>query len=200
MCEVSYVIVSKNGITAFHEDYCPYVKRIRRENRKLIPEHVAVEHGYCECKFCRNVKGIVYKYRKKGFTNISYDAVDNAFCVRTDVGFWKLIWRNVSQDWHLFHMNHGGRGHFDNTLPSKELARGSFHRQRDFLPTVHISKALRYIEDHDKNYRIAEEDLKKMPKSTAKQRNHYRYHKKRKRQESIRNVYKILDQINKKEN
>ena len=196
---MSDVIVSNKERTAFHEDYCPYVRRIKKENMKFIPEREALRRGYCECKFCRNVKGIVYKYRKKGYKNVCYDPVDNAFCIRTDVGFWKLIWSDSSQDWRLFHMNHGGRGHFDSTLPNKTLMRGSFHRQKDLLPVVHISKALKYIEKHDLNYRMAEEDIKEMPKNTAAQRNHYRYHKKRKRKESIRNVYKILDEISKKE-
>lgn len=193
------VIISKKEKSTFHEPFCPYVRRIKKENRRAMSEERAKVKGYCECKFCRNVKGVVYQYRMSGYKNLSYDKVDNAFCVRTDVGFWKLLWRDNTQDWHLFHMNHGGRGGFDSKLSDKQLMRGSFHRQRDFLPTVRVGKALHYIEEHDKNYRIAEEDLKKMPRNTPQQRNHYNYHKKRKRRESIRNVYKILDELNKKE-
>ena len=196
---MSEVIISAKGNRIFHDQYCPYTRKIKKENQIRLPEWKARDTGYCGCKFCRSIKGLVYKFHKTGRKDISYDRIDNALCIRTDVGFWKIFWRENTQDWHLFHMNHGGRGHFDSTYPDKKLMRGAFHKQRDFLPSTHLQKVFQYIEEHDKSYRLAEEDVKKMPRNTPKQRNHYKYHKKRKRKESIQKVYKILDELNKKE-
>lgn len=94
-------------------------------------------------------------------------------------------------------MNHGGWKGFDDSLPSKKLMRGSFHRQDDYKASPSISRILHYIEGHDKNYELSEENIKQMPRHTKKQRNHYRHHKNRKKKESIKRVYKLLDTIKK---
>lgn len=197
---MNQVIISTNERSVFHEQYCPYVNRIRKKYRKQIGEDDAIRKGYCECKFCRSVRGIAYKYRQTSNVDIYYDKVDDAMCVKTDVGFWKIFWRDVSQDWHLFHMNHKGWKHFDKNLPAKILMRGSFHRQEDFKPTSHVNKILSYIKSHDHNYKLAEEDIRKMSKRTAKQRSHYRQQKNRKKRESIRSVYRIFNQLEKENN
>lgn len=198
---MSDVIISTKEGTVFHELFCPYVQRIQSRHRKQVTEEKAIKKGYCECKFCRSVRGIAYKYRQLCEENISYDATDNAICIKTDVGFWKLIWRENTQDWHLFHMNHRGWKCFDKTLPDEKLMRGSFHRQEDFAPTTNVSKALKYIRSHDKNYKIAEEDIRKLNKGNSKQKKHYQQQKNRKKRESIRNVYRIFHNLEKeKEN
>lgn len=193
---MSDVVISKEG-EAYHELFCPYLGKIKKWHRKQISEDEARKRGYRECKFCRSVQGIVYKYKKIGKYDVSYDKVDNALCVKTEVGFWKLKWREASQDWQLFHMNHRGWKHFDQTYPAKKLMRGSFHRQDDFRPTTSVGKALSYIENHDLNYKQAEENIKLMPKNTPEQRRHYRNQKKRKTNESIRNVYKLFEELEK---
>ena len=73
--------------------------------------------------------------------------------------------------------------------------RGSFHRQDDFPPTTSISKAISYIDSHDKNYKIAEENVQKMSKTNSKQRKWYRIQKERKKREKIKNVFSIFKEI-----
>jgi len=191
---VNEVIISTNERSVFHEQFCPYVNRIAKKYRKQIREDYAIMDGYCECKFCRSVRGIVYKYRKYGY-NVFYDAVDDAFCMKTNVGFWKLIWRENIEKWHLFHMNHKGWKSFNPDLPAKTLMRGSFHRQEDFRPTTKVSSAIKYILAHDKNYQLAEEDIRKVPKKTQYQKKRYNQQKKRKKKESIKNVYRIFNTL-----
>jgi hypothetical protein len=193
---LSKVIISTKE-KVFHEEFCPYVTRIQSQHRRRINEEKAIEKGYCECKFCRSVKGLVYKYRQLSNFDICYDAVDDALCVRTDVGFWKLIWREQYGNWVLFHMNHRGYKMFNPELPSKILMRGSFHRQEDFKATTSVAKALQYIESHDKAYRLGEEDYKRMPKNTQKQRLRYRQQRNRKQRESIHNVLTIINNLEK---
>lgn len=200
---MSEVVISTKERSVFHELYCPYIKRINKKNRKQIDEQEAIRRGYCECKFCRSVRGMVYKYRgvvglqwsQNSFIDILYDAIDNAFCARTPVGFWKLIWRDNTEEWHVFHMNHKGYKCFDASLSSEMLMRGRFHRQDDFRSTTSISKALKYIRDHDRNYSLAETDIRKMPKRTHEQKKRYNQQKKRKKREAIKNVYKAFNKI-----
>jgi len=195
---MSDVIVSTEG-GVFHEEFCPYILRIQRKNKRQMPEEKALHKGYCECKFCRSIRGLVYKYRHESDLNVSYDPIDQAFCIRTKVGFWKLIWRENKQVWHLFHMNHRGWKCFDEKLPSKELMRGSFHRQEDFRECGKISKAIKYILSHDKNYQLAEEDIRKISRNTPAERKHYRQQKNRKKRESVKNVYRIFDELERKD-
>ena len=192
---MSDVVISTKERSVFHEIYCPYTKRIKKANRKQISEELSVQKGYCECKFCRSVRGMVYKYRGTIGMDILYDAIDNAFCARTQVGFWKLIWRDNVEEWHVFHMNHKGYKCFDADLSSKMLMRGKFHRQDDFRSTTSISKALKYIRDHDRNYQLAEIDIRKMPKRTHEQKKRYKQQKKRKKKEAIKSLYRAFNKI-----
>lgn len=192
---MSNVIISRKEKGVFHELWCPYAKRIKKENRQERPEEIARKKGYCECKFCRSVRGIVYKYRQDGF-NVFYGAEDNTFCLRTNIGFWKLKWYENIQMWHLFHMNNKGYKSFNPELPTKVLMKGSFHRQEDFMKTSSVSKAVNYILAHDRSYQTLEEGgLKRLPRNSPKQKLHYRQAKNKQRKESIRNVYKILKNL-----
>ena len=191
------VIISTNERGVFHEEYCPYAERIQPKYRKRIPEDKAIEKGYCECKFCRSVRGIVYKYRKTTDYDVYYDDIDNALCVKTEVGFWKLIWREQYQDLVLFHMNHRGYKAFNPELPAKVLMRGSFHRQEDFKASWSVSKALKYIDSHDHYFKLGEDNLKTMPQNTSKQRLRYRQQRNRKKKESIYNIMRIFNQLEK---
>lgn len=195
---MSDVIFSRRNKKIFHEPFCPYAKRITQKYRVQVPDNIAVKEGLCECKFCRSVKGMVYKYRNFSGYEVSYDKKDDALCVRTPVGFWKAIWRENIQRWHLFHMNGKGWHHFNSELPTKILMRGAFHRQDYFPPTGSLNKVMKYIRSHDECLRQADEHgVNSMPQSTPKQRLHYRQQKKRKRKEGIRNVYKILEELEK---
>lgn len=195
---MSDVVFSRESKKVFHEFYCPYAKRIANNHRVRVPEEIALKEGVQECKFCRSVRGMVYKYRELSDYEISYDSIDKCVCVKTPVGFWKIFWRETTQCWHLFHMNSKGRDCFNPELSSKVLMRGAFHRQDGYLPTGSLNKAMKYIRSHDECYKQAEEHgIKSMPQHTPKQRLHYRQQKNRKRKESIKNVFKIFDQLEK---
>ena len=195
---MSDVVYSRNSKKIFHELYCPYAKRIEKKYRVQISDEQAVKEGLQECKFCRGIKGFIYKYRDISDYELSYDKIDDAMCVRTPVGFWKIFWRDTTECWHLFHMNGKGWHHFNPELPTKKLMRGAFHRQERFLPTGSLNKVMQYIRSHDECYRQAEEHgLKSMPQNTPKQKLHYRQQKNRKRKEGIRNVLKIFQELEK---
>ncbi len=185
------VVVGRNGKKVFHENFCPYALKIKEENRLFSDERHAKKDGYRECAFCRSVKGLVYKYRKSGFDTF-YDPVDNAVCIRTEVGFWKAIWMDDSEDWKLFHLN---RGDFDPKVRPSVLMRRRFHRQKDVPQTESLAHIVMYIRRHDKDMKTYDGDYHKMPRQTPKQRKYYKHAKNRAKKKSVRNVYKILDQI-----
>lgn len=185
------VIVGRNGKKVFHENFCPYALKIKPENRIFPDNKTLKKKGYRECSFCRSVRGLVYKYRKSGFDTF-YDPVDNAVCIRTEVGFWKAIWMDEEENWKLFHLN---RGDFDSNVKPSILMRRRFHRQKDVLQTESLAHIVAYILRHDKDMKIYDGDYHKMPRQTAKQRKYYKSAKNRAKKKSVRNVYKILDKI-----
>lgn len=194
---MSKVVVSRFEKKVYHEEFCPYAKRIKYH--KWMSVDKAEEKGYCQCSFCHGVQGLVYKYNKlkpaDAEYELSYDKVDDAFCVRTEVGFWKLIWRDKSETWATFHMNHKGGGCFDPEKSSKDLMRGSFHKQKDLTPTASISRIMTYILSHDKNYKIGDDKVEQMPRNNSKQRSEYRRTKKRLQKEKVRNVFNIFKEL-----
>ena len=193
---MSDVLVSRDGSKVFHENFCPYILKTKRKNRKTIDEFDAQMEGYRECKFCRSVKGLVYKYRKSGLDTF-YDPVDNAACFRTEIGFWKAIWVDDEEKWKLYHCNHGS---FSLEKDPKRLMRSHFHRQRDVPLTTSLSQIVSYIRQHDESLQQYNGDYHKMPTNTPKQKQYYKRAKNRAKKKSIKNVYKILDQIKMEEN
>lgn len=190
------VVVARTGKKVFHEKFCPYVHRINPKNRLFLDESQAVSQHYRECAFCRSSKGLAFKYRKLGM-DAFYDAIDNAVCFRTEVGFWKAVWFDTSQAWRLFHLN---AGEFSATASAKVLMRRSFHRQGDVPSTTSLGKIVHYIRRHDGDLILYSDDYHNLPKTTKQQKKFYNRAKKRAKKKSIRNVYKILDKIKMKDN
>jgi hypothetical protein len=187
------VVVSRENKKVFHENYCPYARKIKLENRLFISDFEAERRGYHECKFCRSVKGMAYKYKCKSKKfQTSYDPKADALCIRTDVGFWRVIWSQEEEGWKLFHLNHGD---FNSNLETKVLMRRRFHRQWDVVETTNLKKIFDYIRHHDSDYAKYGNDYHKMPTQTSQQKKYRQHAKNRARKKSIRNVYKILDQI-----
>lgn len=187
------VYVGKHS-KSFHEGWCPYKERIRYPI--VMDENEAKKKGYCECKFCRSTKGLVHRYRKQPIVGLEsfYDPIDDALCFKTKAGFWKLIWYENELAWHLFHLNHGC---FWENRPVKHMMRRMFHRQTDMQPTSSVAKIAVYIQKHDENYKRTDGDYHKMPRTSKKQKKYYQQAKKRARNKSVRNVYKILDELKK---
>lgn len=188
---MSDVLVSRFGKKVYHETFCPYILRTKRKNRKTMDETEAKHDGFRECKFCHSVRGIAYKYDKTGADTL-YDPVDDAICIRTEVGFWKILWYEDTEKWKLYHCN---QGCFSPDKDPKQLMRSHFHRQRDVAPTQSLGSIMAYIRQHDENLQQYNGDYRKMPTSTATQRKYYKKAKKLAKKKSINNVYKILNQI-----
>lgn len=193
---MSMVYMSKKAGKVYHELWCPYIAKLDKTERISIDEDKAIRDGHCACKFCSNVLGYVYKYKGLVGGEVIYDPVDNALCVKTKVGFWKILWSDSSQDWRLFHMNHGGWGGFDASKPAKELMRGSFHRQGDVKSNTSLNKLLSYIIRHDRDYYwVKVNGVEKLPRKTNKQKKYYKQAKQRQKKDAVKRVYELLDSV-----
>lgn len=190
---MNMVWVSKHGRKVFHESFCPYLKKGENKYNFPLSEKQAVDQHYRECKFCRSVKGLAYKYRDMlPDVESSYDPIDNAVCFKTKVGFWKSVWMENSQEWLLFHLN---QRHFNPKAPSKVLMRKSFHRQVDVPATTSLAKVTAYIKRHDGDKENYGDDYHDLPRNSKKQKKFYKQAKKRAQKKSVRNVIKLLDQL-----
>lgn len=193
------VISKQSKDMIYHEESCPYVKRMNKKYLRHVTADTAKERGYRECSYCGGLHGMYVKMRdnpklfQRGETGIevSYDRVDRGVCFRTANGFWKVIIRGPVETYKLWHLN---RGHFDPELPDKILMRRTFHRQSDVKETLNMGRIIRYISDHDKAKRIMDEDWKKLPKSTPKQKKYYKQAQKR----AKRKEHKRIDELFKK--
>lgn len=183
------VISKKSGQMIYHEETCPYAKRMQKKYRRYISERNALEKGYRPCSYCGGLHGIFLGFvDDSNDLTASYDKKDKALCFRTDVGFWKVLEQGDPKSYRLWHLNGND---FDRNVESKFLMRRSFHRQVDVKSTTNIGKIVQYIRDHDKAKKIIKDDWKKLPKSTQKQKKYYKQAKKREE----RKRHKRLDQL-----
>ena len=198
------VISKKSKDMIYHEEDCPYVKRINKMYLRHVSTDTAKERGYHACSYCGGLHGMYLRMRddpmffdriKEGIS-VSYDRVDRGLCFRTKNGFWKVIVRGPVDTYKLWHLNHG---HFDPELPDKILMRRTFHRQSDVKETLNMGRIIRYISDHDKAKRIMDDDWKKLPKSTPKQKKYYKQAQKRAKQKENRRIDELFKKLEKGE-
>lgn len=198
------VISKKSDQMIYHEEDCPYAKRIKKKYRRHISEDTAKERGYHPCSYCGGLHGMylrmrddpAYFARGREGLSVSYDRIDRGLCFRTSNGFWKVLIRGPVETYKLWHLNHG---HFDPELPDKVLMRRTFHRQTDVKETLNMGRIIRYISDHDKAKRIIDDDWKKLPKSTPKQKKYYKQAQKRARRKENRRIDELFKKLEKGE-
>lgn len=198
------VISKKSDQMIYHEEDCPYAKRISKKYRRHISEETAKERGYHACSYCGGLHGMylrmrddpTYYARGKEEIKVSYDRIDRGLCFRTKNGFWKVLIRGPVETYKLWHLNHG---HFNPELPDKVLMRRTFHRQTDVKETTNMGRIIRYISDHDKAKRIIDNDWKKLPKSTPKQKKYYKQAKNRARKKENKRIDELFKKLEKGE-
>jgi len=187
----------------YHMEWCPCVKRIdKRFLRKMKTYDIAKEQGYSECAYCGGTHGaykailrnpMMFGRIRKSFW-FTYDWKDRALCVRTSSGFWKIIKGDMDGLYRLYHLN---RGSYDPAKTDYELMHGTFHRQKDVHPAENLERFMPYIYEHDKAKIIMDQDWRKLPKKTKKQKKYYRQAEKRASRNKKRRLDEIFDKIEK---
>lgn len=191
------VISKKSGQMIYHEESCPYAKRMQKKYRRYISEQTALERGYHPCSYCGGLHGFFLRYDNDSNDLVaSYDRKDKALCFRTDIGFWKILEQGEPKTYRLWHLNGSD---FDKNVESKYLMRRSFHRQVDVKSTLNMSRIIQYIRDHDKAKKIIKDDWKKLPKTTSKQKKYYKQAKKREERKKHRRIDELFKKLEKGE-
>ena len=200
------MIISKNSKRKiYHEQDCPYALRMSKKYKSYISEETARSKGYLPCSYCGGMHGIYVRMKKdpnlhggkaREGIRLSFDRESNELCLRTDVAFWKVAFNKREQDYRLYHLN---RDYYDENATDRQLMEGKFHRQGDVKGTTHLSKLLWYIHNHDKAKKIMDDDWKKLPKATNKQRKYFKQAKKREQRKQSRRVNELLEMISKGE-
>lgn len=198
------VISKKSSQMIYHEESCPYVQRMNKKYSRHISMHDAEEQGYHSCAYCGGLHGMYIKMRDHPTMfgklldgiSVSYDRIDRGICFRTSHGFWKVLIRGPFETYKLWHLNHG---HFDPALSDKILMRRTFHRQVDVKETSNMGHIIHYIADHDKAKRIIDDDWKKLPKSTPKQKKYYKQAQKRAKRKENKRIDELFKRLEKGE-
>lgn len=196
------VISKKSSQMIYHEETCPYAKRISTKHRRFISERRALEKGYHSCAYCGGLHGLYVKLKADptmygGLMNhvsTSYDRIDKGLCFRTDIGFWKVLENGNPAAYKLWHLN---QGNFDKSVPDKALMRRNFHRQSDVKSTLNMQRLVQYIVDHDRAKKIINDDWKKLPKKTSKQRKYYKQAKRREEKKQHKRLDQLFEMIEK---
>lgn len=127
--------------------------------------------------------------------------------VATPIGLWRFCPVTVGEKY-IFSLMHHNFIHDINALDNmsdddnifrRELSRHNFHFQHDKREFTDIECLFAYINRHDRSKMLELDDISKMPKNTKNQRKWRRHAENRKRRREIRNVYAIIESLNKAE-
>lgn len=160
----------------YHKYGCIYTKRIKADNWLQLDKELAESRHYRECKYCAGLAGDV-KVHKGKFKRLSaskkayftYKKDTDTLYIQTDVGFWKIYTQKNSGKYILFHRNT-----YQHNINFNTANWGAFHRQADVEQTDSLDKIVDYIVRHDKAKIIIQDDYRKLPRRTKKQRKYFK--------------------------
>ena len=195
------IISIRSKRKVYHQETCPYGKRIDRKYCRTVTEADAIKRGYEECSWCGGLHGAYlnlrmdpnYYMKTKRQMEFYWDSEFKALCVQTKIGFWKILKSWNTGKYALYHLN---RTVFEEKKTVKERMDGRHHRQIDVEQTDSIQMILHYVFEHDKAKRIMKEhDYRSLRQRTKKQKKYYNQAKKKARREENRRIDKLFKQI-----
>lgn len=193
------VLLSMNrSCNTYHISGCPYAKRIKYSNLMTVSKKKATERKYQPCKYCSGLHGFVRVNHKelsiREKTNnlkYSYSKTSDTMYLRTKAGFWK-IFEKENVGYLLYHRNV-----FRDELSSETMMHGDFHRQGDAAATDSVAKLISYVIAHDKAKRIIENDYRKLPRRTEKQKKYYKAAERKDRRKKMARLNQLFDMLEK---
>ena len=178
----------------FHLSGCPYSKRIRYRNKMITGMAEAEKSGYHACLYCCTMRGF-YNINRAGLEaraerdNIRFTFVSRTgtLYARTDVGAWKIF---MMPDIHyrLFHLNG-----FEPSMTEEQIMTGKYHRQTDARPASSPFSLIDYVVRHDRAKKTIEEDYRRLPQRTKREKKYYKMAQKKDALKSKRRVSELLD-------
>lgn len=178
----------------YHTEACPYAKRIKFKNKMMVSHFNINASGYKPCACCNNdnryLKLWLQFFEGKGYHDLEIKQYSNRVAyIKTKVGFWKIFLAD-NREYILYHRNV-----LEKDKSFEELIHGSFHRQQDVKGTHSLEKILNYVKEHDKAKVIMDEDWRKLPTRTKKQKKYYKAAERRDKKRQVRNVFSLFAQL-----
>lgn len=190
------VIVSRQQKKIFHNYKCYYVKNIKKKNKIQMSIDSALDRGYCPCKVCQGISGWIMWHPElkdqndSDYLKISLSKDKKTMFIRTEMGFWKIYLNKKTFLFELWHLNQ-----FKKNKPDSYLTGQKFHRQTDATPSQNLDSLLDYVEKHDKAKKIIQNDYKKLPNKTKREKYYYRCAKNREAERRGRRVDKLFKKL-----
>lgn len=192
---MSVIVSTRSNRKVYHTCGCFFERRMNESNKKQIPIKDAKQEHMHECCFCKALKNHIPVdnnfFHIVGCTpgmEFQFDRKTQTFYFRTDIGFWKIFDKNGNT---LMHRN--------GALPKRSfefLKHGDvFHRQKDVKKGVSLTKAVRYISEHDKAMKIIDIDYRLLPQRTFEQKQYYKKAETISRKRAARRLDALLDQV-----
>lgn len=183
----------------YHKEGCPYLKRVPGKFKSWVDIDDSNYRGYRACKYCEGNRGWARIFHRRGWrmkierwADCFYDDFTGNLYIRTDAGFWKLVWKAEKQDFMLFHLNK-----FEKNRSIKSMMKDRFHKQSDVKPTASFDSLVDYIVAHDRS-RMMYKSHKEMPSRTKQQKKYRKQAEKRERRQANRRIDELFDQIARK--
>lgn len=194
--EVIVSMISSNRKKVYHKPDCIYVKKMKPRNRMVLTESQARSHHFHSCKYCGGLKGEVRVYNpfpdweKQYHIAIDYAEKTETLYIRTEIGCWKIFCKEKLGKYLLYHKNI-----YRKEMTFGQIVRGEYHRQTDVSPTSSLHHLINYIVEHDRAKQIMEEDYRRLPKKTARQRKYYRQAERRVKRRERRQMELRISQL-----
>lgn len=189
-------MMAPEGKKVYHRQDCMYVKRMKPQNRMILPRKQAEEHGCRCCSYCGGLQGEmrqsgqIQAWKRDYQVSLDYVKKTDTLYVRTDMGCWKIFCERGGNRYLLWHRNT-----YDSSMLLEQAVRGAYHRQGDVKPAESLAKLIRYIADHDKAKRIIMDDYRKLPRATKRQKKYYRQAEKRARRWQQGTIGKRMEEL-----
>lgn len=182
----------------YHKDGCPYVEKIGKKFKKKIDIEKAEYRNYRPCKYCGGMRGWAkifhkrpWRYSQEKHIDCWYDDRGGYIYMKTKVGCWKVYWKAAIGRFLLFHKN----GQLDPERSNRQLMNENYHRQNDVSPTPEFDSLVNYIVSHDKSKEIADQDYRKLPQKTKKQKKIYKHYAKKAKKDYRKRMDALFEQI-----
>lgn len=178
----------KNKI--YHRFGCIYANRIKTSHRMEMQATPIVRHKYRQCKYCGGLYGDVRVHMNKledlsakRKTNFIYNKDTDTFYIQTEIGFWKMYAEDKTDEYVLYHRNS-----YEYGMDLENAMRGEFHRQTDVKATSSMDKIVNYVIKHDAAKIIIQDDYRKLPKMTKKQKKYFRFAERKAKRREMRRL------------
>ncbi len=154
----------------------------------IISQSFAENNGMCACQYCNNFR-VEIRTRADAMKsweetyNLSIMYKYNSLYVLTDMGCWRIFYKQDIGKYILYHKNY-----YDKSLEKNNAIMGKYHRQRDVKETESLERLMSYISKHDKAKAVIMDDYKKLPQTTKAQKKYYRQAKNRAHRSAVRRV------------